>query len=358
MAQIIKPLLLSHDSSLSLPLIDIAIELNRTCKTLRFVANPTVINLGEELLSNPRTYKAISNVTDPLLLAHSGILVASQLPYDNNYFIDSDTDVVIASFYEWSHLTNLPISNGFIGFILGLLANEIQDDAPRHEENTGCIYDFLWDKSGIDMRLRGAAICRTCLHRIQSFISKNGSRKMSIFDCSIIDGFEDMKCLMDDISTASRREMDILSFWKSKADQIDGFDVFLCHSSDDKPSVRNLYKELISKNIKPWFDEENLVPGTPWQDELQATIPKIRTVAVIVGPNGRGPWQDMELRAFLSEFANRGCRIIPVILPDAANVPELPLFLRQFTWVDFRRTDHSAFDRLIWGITGHRPKPD
>jgi hypothetical protein len=108
--------------------------------------------------------------------------------------------------------------------------------------------------------------------------------------------------------------------------------------------------------MKPWFDEEHLAPGTAWQDELQTTIPKIRTVAVIVGPNGKGPWQDMELRAFLSEFANRGCRVIPVILADAPSVPELPLFLQQFTWVDFRGNDPSPLDRLLWGITGRRPR--
>jgi diadenosine tetraphosphatase ApaH/serine/threonine PP2A family protein phosphatase len=178
---------------------------------------------------------------------------------------------------------------------------------------------------------------------------------MSVFDCSIADGFGDWVLLLEEVSAASRQELDILRYWEAKAPVPDGFDVFLCHNGKDKPSVRKLYQQLVSKGVKPWFDEEHLAPGTVWQDELQATIPRIRTVAVIVGPNGKGPWQDMELRAFLGEFANRGCRVIPVILADAPSVPELPLFLRQFTWVDFRRAESSPLDRLLWGIKGKRP---
>jgi hypothetical protein len=235
------------------------------------------------------------------------------------------------------------------------LADNIQDNAPRHENNTGCIYDFLWDKSGIDMRLRGGAMCRDCLSRVQESIAIDSTRKMLMFDCSVAEILEDLNFLIDEVSTASKRELDILQYWESKITSSDSFDVFLCHNSQDKPSVRELYQQLVEKGIKPWFDEEHLIPGTAWQDELQATIPKIRTVAVIVGSHGQGPWQDFELRAFLIEFASRGCRIIPVILSDAPSVPELPLFLRQFTWVDFRRTEPCPINRLLWGITGKRP---
>ena len=61
-----------------------------------------------------------------------------------------------------------------------------------------------------------------------------------------------------------------------------------------------------------------------------------------------------EMRAFLSEFAERGCPVIPVLLPEAA-VPELPIFLRGMTWVDLRDQDGDGMERLIWGITGRRP---
>jgi hypothetical protein len=56
----------------------------------------------------------------------------------------------------------------------------------------------------------------------------------------------------------------------------------------------------------------------------------------------------------LNEFAERGCPVIPVLLPEAA-VPELPVFLRGMTWVDLRLQDDTGLERLIWGITGRKP---
>lgn len=37
--------------------------------------------------------------------------------------------------------------------------------------------------------------------------------------------------------------------------------VFLCHASQDKPAVRNLYSQLKSEAwIDPWLDEVKLLP--------------------------------------------------------------------------------------------------
>ena len=38
--------------------------------------------------------------------------------------------------------------------------------------------------------------------------------------------------------------------------------VFLCHSSNDKPAVRELYQWFKSEGwIDPWLNEEKLYPG-------------------------------------------------------------------------------------------------
>ena len=97
-----------------------------------------------------------------------------------------------------------------------------------------------------------------------------------------------------------------------------------------------------------------LIPGRPWQEELERQIGNIRTAAVFVGPNGFGPWQNQEMRAFLGAFVDRGCPVIPVLLPGAAR-PALPVFLRGMTWVDLQDQDDAGIERLIWGITGRKP---
>jgi proline dehydrogenase len=63
------------------------------------------------------------------------------------------------------------------------------------------------------------------------------------------------------------------------------FDVFLSHNSKDKPAIRELADALEDRGVRVWLDERELIPGRPWQEELE---------------------------------------------------PKLPLFLQAFTWVDLR----------------------
>jgi len=48
--------------------------------------------------------------------------------------------------------------------------------------------------------------------------------------------------------------------------------VFLCHSSNDKPTVRELYTRLKADAINPWLDEENLLPGQDWELEIKKIL--------------------------------------------------------------------------------------
>lgn len=136
------------------------------------------------------------------------------------------------------------------------------------------------------------------------------------------------------------------------------FDVFLCHNSMDKPEVKKLGEELRGHGVVPWLDEWELRPGLPWQRTLEAQLGHIKAAAVFVGKDGIGPWQHMEIDAFLREFVSRGCPVIPVLLQDAPKQPQLPLFLSGMTWVDFRRREPDPIEQLIWGITGVRLNPN
>jgi len=136
------------------------------------------------------------------------------------------------------------------------------------------------------------------------------------------------------------------------------FDVFMCHNSADKPAVRAIARSLKERGILPWLDEWELPPGQPWQPLLERQIESIRSAAVCVGRAGVGPWQEQELYGFLREFVARRAPVIPLLLPDAPMAPELPVFLRAMTYVDFRQHELDPMDRLEWGITGVRPAYD
>ena len=136
------------------------------------------------------------------------------------------------------------------------------------------------------------------------------------------------------------------------------YDVFLSHNSNDTPVVTALAEALKARGLNVWLDEWELVPGRPWQQALEEIIKTVNSAAVLIGKDGLGPWEEPEMRGALDQFVRRKSPVIPVLLPDASQEPELPLFLTGFTWVDFRRvgiTD-EALDKLVWGITGSKPQ--
>ena len=49
--------------------------------------------------------------------------------------------------------------------------------------------------------------------------------------------------------------------------------VFLCHTSADKPTVRELYQRLLTEGwINAWLDEEKLLPGQDWSVEIEKAV--------------------------------------------------------------------------------------
>lgn len=135
------------------------------------------------------------------------------------------------------------------------------------------------------------------------------------------------------------------------------FDVFLCHNSEDKVEIRQVADELSSRGLKPWLDEREIRPGQQWQVALEEQMLTIKTAAVFVGESGISPWQRMEIRTLIDQFVKRGCPIIPVILSSATERPDLPIFLQNFHWVDFRKNHPNAYEQLISGIIGKNADP-
>ena len=67
------------------------------------------------------------------------------------------------------------------------------------------------------------------------------------------------------------------------------FDVFISHNSQDKPTVRELVNALNARGLRVWRDEDQLQPGQPWQEALEAIIQTTKAAAVLVGKDGLGP---------------------------------------------------------------------
>jgi hypothetical protein len=76
------------------------------------------------------------------------------------------------------------------------------------------------------------------------------------------------------------------------------FDVFLCHNSEDKPAIREIWQKLVKEGIKPWLDEMEIRPGTSWQTALEQQIENIKSAAVFVGERGVGIGSGLRFRLF------------------------------------------------------------
>jgi energy-coupling factor transporter ATP-binding protein EcfA2 len=141
------------------------------------------------------------------------------------------------------------------------------------------------------------------------------------------------------------------------------YHTFLSHNSIDKAAVEHLAHQLTKERINPWLDKWNLIPGNPWQEEIEQALENCATCCVFLSPSGVGPWQNAEMRAAINRRVTKGnFRVIPVLLPGAEREQrsQYPAFLTQTTWVEFRNTleDQNAFRRLVAGIRGIAPGPD
>lgn len=135
------------------------------------------------------------------------------------------------------------------------------------------------------------------------------------------------------------------------------FDVFIAHSSADKPEIRDIAASLKSRGLYPWLDEEQIPPGRSFQSYIQEALARVKAAAVFFGPRGVGKWQGAELEALMSLCREKGLPVLPVLLPKVDDVPSEFLFLRSLNWVRFTRVDDEvALDSLEWGITGVHPR--
>lgn len=138
------------------------------------------------------------------------------------------------------------------------------------------------------------------------------------------------------------------------------YDIFFSHNNADKLAVEKLAQRLVKEGIQPWLDTWNLIPGEPWQEEIEEALDACKTVVVFLGPAGINPWENEEMRSALEvRVYDKSRRVIPVFLPGAPDPRDRPLprFLRRLTWVDFRGglDDEVAFQRLVAGIRGMAP---
>ena len=122
--------------------------------------------------------------------------------------------------------------------------------------------------------------------------------------------------------------------------------VFLCHSSSDKPIVRNLYQRLLADGIDPWLDEEKLLPGQDWHLEIRKAVRTSHAVLVCLSQasiNKIG-FVNREIKYALDiadEQPEGAIFIIPVKFEECI----IPDRLRAWQWVNY--FEPNGYERLM-----------
>lgn len=60
--------------------------------------------------------------------------------------------------------------------------------------------------------------------------------------------------------------------------------IFLCHASEDKLVVKELYDRLRRSGFSPWLDKVDLLGGQNWDREIRKAIARARVVLVCLSP--------------------------------------------------------------------------
>ncbi len=113
--------------------------------------------------------------------------------------------------------------------------------------------------------------------------------------------------------------------------------VFLCHSSNDKPAVRELYQKLRAEPwIDPWLDEEELYPGQDWNLEIEKAVEAADAIIVCLTKNSinKEGYVQRELRIVL-DFADYKPEGTIYILPVRLEECEPPRRLRPWQYADY-----------------------
>ena len=122
--------------------------------------------------------------------------------------------------------------------------------------------------------------------------------------------------------------------------------VFLCHASDDKPVVRQLYENLCLDGIDAWLDSEKLVPGQKWQLEIPKAVRGSDVVIVCLSKSSVNKdgyvKTEIEFALDIAEEQPEGTIfVIPARLEDC----QVPERLSKYQWVNLFEV--AGYNRLI-----------
>ncbi len=125
--------------------------------------------------------------------------------------------------------------------------------------------------------------------------------------------------------------------------------VFLCHASENKPIVKDLYDRLVSAGYEPWLDTEVLLPGVDWDLEIRKALRTSDSVIVCLSKISvaKEGYIQKELR-LAQDIQSEKPEGVVFLIPARLDECKTPFSLQSIQWADLTAPD--GFEKLVGGL--------
>lgn len=121
--------------------------------------------------------------------------------------------------------------------------------------------------------------------------------------------------------------------------------IFISYSHSDKAFAESLALQLVHAKQNVWIDTWELNAGESLIERIEGALGGADAILVLLSKTSvQSEWCKKELRSGLvRELEEKAVLVIPIVLDDC----EVPLFLKEKLWVDFRKNKDEQWVLLL-----------
>jgi hypothetical protein len=125
--------------------------------------------------------------------------------------------------------------------------------------------------------------------------------------------------------------------------------IFLCCANDDRAVVKNIYRWLLKMGLQPWLDEENILPGQDWNQEIKKAIENSLIVLVCISNKSVTTTGHVQKEIkYALDVADQHPFGEIFLIPARLENCVVPRQLSKYQWVDL--FEEKGFDKLLKAV--------
>ncbi len=136
-------------------------------------------------------------------------------------------------------------------------------------------------------------------------------------------------------------------------------DVFVSHSSKDKPTADAVCAMLESQGIRCWVAPRDITPGMDWGEAIVQAVKGARVMVLVFSASAN---ESPQIKREVERAVNKGIPVIPLRIQDVAPTASLEYFISTPHWLDAFTPPLEGHLRylaqIIQQILGTKPTTD